>query len=64
MVRGETDDGGGNGMRGMKERSPFAKTFDSPLVRRAEFDAAIRRRKAYDAMCKRFFNKYVEEKKI
>jgi hypothetical protein len=51
-------------MRGMKERSPFAKTFDSPLVRRAEFDAAIRRRKAYDAMCKRFFNKYVEEKKI
>jgi hypothetical protein len=49
-------------MRGMKERSPFAKTFDSPLVRRAEFDAAIRRRKAYDAMCKRFFNKYEEKK--
>ncbi len=42
----------------MKERSPFAKTFDRPPVRRADWDAVIKGRKAYDAACKRFFDKY------
>jgi len=39
----------------MKERSPFAKTFDRPLVRRAEWDAVIANRRAYDRQCRRFF---------
>jgi hypothetical protein len=35
------------------ERSPFAKTFDRPLVTRPEWDAAIRRKRAQDRAWRR-----------
>ena len=39
----------------MKERSTFAKTFDKPLVRKPEWEAAIKGAKQHDKILRRAY---------